>query len=151
MDQTTPRQDPAGPPVLSLLEDLPRQQAAVFNESLCAMLRSVEHMRRIQAQAAHQALQRHQAAFDRLARGSAPDELARVQLDLWSQDSRACVHYWQALGHAMMEMNQGLFTRLCQWGGPAAVEGARQVTDAASVMSGLGEPFAWHPPQPRRH
>lgn len=134
-------------PFLDLWGDLPRQQLAVCTESMCAVLHGFENMRRVQADAAHRALQRHESASTRLSGGCNADQLASIQLELVQHDLQEMGRYWQELGHAAMEMNQRLFMSLFQWGGPAAVEGVRQATDAASILSGFGEPFSWHPSQ----
>ncbi len=133
------------PPPPDLWGDLPRQQLAVCTESLCALLHGFENIRRIQAHAAHRALQRHESASARLAGGCDAHLLASLQVELVQHDLQEMGRYWQEVGHAAMEMNQRLFMSLFQWGGPVAVEGVRQATDAASVLSGFGEPFAWHP------
>ncbi|MFD0667917.1 phasin family protein [Ramlibacter sp. MAHUQ-53] len=150
---SSPRKPVAAPaeaaaaPFLDLWGDLPRQQLAVCTESLCAVLQGFENIRRVQAQAAHRALQRHESASTRLSTGCDAHQLASLQVDLVQHDLQEMGRYWQELGHAAMEMNQRLFMSLFQWGGPVAVEGVRQATDAASILSGFGEPFSWHPPR----
>jgi hypothetical protein len=114
---------------------------AVCTEATCAVLQGFEHLRGIQAQAAHQALQRHQAAVDQLLQPCDPAGVVALQTRLAHENMQEAVRYWMELGHAAMEMNQQVMARLGQWGGPGAVEGIRNATDVAAALSGLGELF----------
>jgi hypothetical protein len=128
-------------PLADVAQDFPRQQMAVCAEATCAVLQGFEHLRGIQAQAAHQALQRHQAAVDQLLRPCDPAAVMAIQTHLVSENLQESLRYWMELGHAAMEMNQQVMARLGQWGGPGAVEGIRSATDVAAALSGLGELF----------
>lgn len=91
-------------PGFEALSDLPRQQATVACEAACAMFRGFEAMRRVQEQAAHQALARHESVAGRLKQPAKAVDLFALQADLMRFDIDAAAKYWQGLAGAAMEM-----------------------------------------------
>jgi Phasin protein len=88
---------------LNLLTDLSRQQLALATESACALFRGSEAMRQIQQQAAHQALERHQDAMQKLSGPCEPADLLAVQSDLMKFDVDGATQYWQQLASAALK------------------------------------------------
>jgi hypothetical protein len=107
---------PAAAPLLPSFDgfgpfaDLPRQQAALAAEAACAVFRGFESMRRVQEEAAHQALLRHGAAADKLKLPLKPMELLALETNLTRFDIDAAARYWQGLAAAAMEMQTELAT-----------------------------------------
>jgi hypothetical protein len=89
--------------------DLSRQQLAVAAEGACALFRGFEAMRKIQGQAAHQALQHHSKVAARLQEPCEPADLLAMQVDLMRFDTQAAMQYWQQLAAAAVEMQTQLF------------------------------------------
>jgi len=89
---------------IGMMSDASRQQMAVAAESACAMFRGFEAMRRIQEEAAHDALARHEAAAEKLKRPCLPADLLAIETDLIRFDLETATRYWQQLGAAAMEM-----------------------------------------------
>lgn len=89
---------------LDALAEIPRQQAVVAAETACALFRGFESMRRIQEQAAHQALVRHGAVAEKLRSPLQPLELFALQANLARVDLDAAARYWQDLAAAALEM-----------------------------------------------
>ena len=89
---------------LALVSEHGRQQMAVALESACAMFRGFEAIRKIQERAAHQALQSHTDAADKLKKSNAPDDLMKVQANLLRANLDGASRYWQQLAQVATEM-----------------------------------------------
>jgi hypothetical protein len=96
------------PDPLAAAGDLQRMQMRMATESLCAVFRAFEAMRRVQEHAAHTALTRHAAAVERLNRPCDTSELMNIQSDLMKFDLEAAGQYWQQLWAAGMQMQAEL-------------------------------------------
>ncbi len=118
-------QAPASP---GALPDPGREQTAVATDMSCAMFRGFEAMRKIQQDAAHGAIARHQAAATRLhGTGKGADVLA-LQSELLVSDLQSAARYWQELGAAALEMHSemmGCATHLVS--SDALLEGASKL------------------------
>lgn len=80
------------------------QQMAAALDGACAMFSGFENMRKIQLDAAHQALQQHRSAAARLRGPCDAAQLAQIQATLFNSDLEGSLQYWQQLGSAAMEM-----------------------------------------------
>lgn len=148
------RRPPAAPvhpaaPVLDLLADFGREQAAICIEASCAMFRGLETMRIIQQRAAQQAAARHHEAGRRLRQGMAPGELVALPWTLWQDELAAAAHCWQDLAAAALEAQTELLGCACVHAvdseaalhGAAAMEaleavpGVRTLVDSAAAMT----------------
>ncbi len=89
---------------LNYLADLSRQQLAVAAQASCAMFRGFEEIRKVQQEAAHQALVRHESAAHKLQGSVKPTDLLEVQSILMQGDLQGATQYWQQLSSAAMEM-----------------------------------------------
>lgn len=94
----------SAPNAWSGMLDLPRQQLATATHAACALFSGFEAMRRIQEEAAHEALKHYQAAAERLDKGCSPLDMLSVQMDLANFDSNAAAAYWQQLANTAMQM-----------------------------------------------
>lgn len=88
--------------------DFARQQLAVAAESACAVFRGFLAIRRIQEQAAQQALDQHAAAAERLRQPCGVADLVALQSQLARQDVEGATRYWQQLAGAVLEMHTEL-------------------------------------------
>lgn len=121
----------AAPAPASPLAELGRQQAAVAADVSCAMFRGFEAMRRIQQDAAHGAVERHDAAAKKLRGTSDAADVLAVQSELLVDGLQSAARYWQELAAAALEMHSemlGCATRLV---------GSQAVLESASAIEGL--------------
>jgi len=109
---TNPRKPRAAPAaaapeaVWSAASDLPRQQLSAATESACAMFRGFEAMRRIQEQAAHEALEHYARATALIRQADDPNQLLEIQAELLRFDLDGSARYWQQLGAAAVDMQR---------------------------------------------
>lgn len=88
--------------------ELPRQQLSLATESACAVFRGFEAMRKVQEQAAHQALQHYSRAAEKLKHAGEPAQLMEIQAELMRFDLEGATQYWQQLGAAAVDMQREL-------------------------------------------
>lgn len=93
--------------------DLPRQQAVAATDAACAMFGGVEAVRAIQERTAHQALERHAQAAQRLQGHCGPMEVLAVQLELARFDLEAAAAYWQNLAATTLQAQARMAS--CGW------------------------------------
>ena len=98
----------------STMLDLPRQQSSAAAHAACAMFRGFEAIRRIQEQAAHQALKLHREAAERLQERCGLLDVFAVQADLARFDLEAGARYWQQLSAAALQMQAGIAACGCE-------------------------------------
>ena len=103
--------DPMG--VWSGVLDLPRQQSAAATHAACAMFSGFEALRKIQEDAAHQALKHHSEAAERLQGSCGPLDVFSVQMDLARFDVGAAATYWQQIAAAALQMQARMAA--CSW------------------------------------
>ncbi|OGB06131.1 MAG: hypothetical protein A3E79_07260 [Burkholderiales bacterium RIFCSPHIGHO2_12_FULL_61_11] len=110
MTSKTPRpsqnlEAPANSPAQwnSLGSNLSRQQLGFVTESACAIFRSSEAMRKVQQEAAHQALEHYAAAARKLHGACQPADLLAIQSELLSFDLQEASQYWQKLMAAALQ------------------------------------------------
>jgi Phasin protein len=105
ISRITPARETAGADAapMNMLTDLGRQQLALATESACALFRGSEAMRQIQQHAAHQALERHQDAMQKLRSPCEPADLLAVHSDLMKFDVDGATQYWQQLASAALK------------------------------------------------
>jgi hypothetical protein len=84
------------------------EQLALAGERTAVLLRGLEAVRRIHAEAAQQAAERHAAAAGQL-RGNRFEDVLALQADLLRGDVESAARYWQALADATLEMNAELW------------------------------------------
>jgi hypothetical protein len=82
---------------LNLLTDLGRRQFSLATESMGALLRGSEAMRKIQQQTAHQASLHQEAAAQKLHEPCEPADLLAIQSDLLRLNLQGATQYWQQL------------------------------------------------------
>jgi len=87
----------AGATALSTAKDFGRQQMQAGLQGACTLFRGFEAMRRIQQEAARQALERHEAVLDRLGDGEADADPITLQARLLADDLQEAHAYWQQL------------------------------------------------------
>jgi len=111
------------------------KQAAWALDNSCALVRGFEAMRKVQLNAAHQALAQLQAARERLQRFDSTTEAMSLQTELAQQDGAAALRYWRDLFDIGMktqqEMAKTMATAFSQQGSDvlgAAVEATRAPT-----------------------
>ncbi|HSV84919.1 MAG TPA: phasin family protein [Ramlibacter sp.] len=127
--------------------DLPRQQLAAAVDTACAMFSGSEAMRSIQQRAAHEALQRHGVAAEKLKGRCTPLEVMAVQLDLTRSDLEGALAYWQQLFATMVEMQARMAACGCEF----AEVGQVPETKPRQRMTGASAESAAVPPtRPRR-
>jgi hypothetical protein len=80
-----------------IFSDVARQQLALSNDAACALFRGSEAVRKLQQQAAHMALARHETAATRLREVHAPGDVMSIQSDLVRFDMEGAMQYWQQL------------------------------------------------------
>lgn len=85
-----------------------QQQLAVGEEGAATLVRGFESMRRIQAQATQQAVQRHAAANGKLGASPRPGEALAVQTELLRADLEDAARCWQQLVGEALEMGNEL-------------------------------------------
>lgn len=93
-------------PVWNAASELPRQQLSAATESACAMFRGFEAMRRIQEQAAHDALEHYARATAQIREANDPNRLMEIQAELLRFDLDGSARYWQQLGAAAVDMQR---------------------------------------------
>ena len=98
----------------STVLDVPRQQTAAAAHAACALFQGFEAMRRIQEQAAHQALKLHSEAAERLQGSCGLLDVFSIQLDLARFDFEAGARYWQELSAAALQMQAGMAACGCE-------------------------------------
>ena len=84
------------------------QPFAVATAGSAAVVRGLEAMRRIQEQAAQQALERHAQAAQKMDASAPPAALLAVQAELLRTDFSDATRCWQQLMGEAMEMNNEL-------------------------------------------
>jgi hypothetical protein len=89
--------------------DLLRQQMAWAMEGACVLLRGVQAIRKLQAHAAHQALEWHDGAAKKLHGGCQLPDLVAVQTDLLRFTLESSTQYWQEISAEVLEMRTDLF------------------------------------------
>lgn len=125
--------------------DQGRQQLAVAAESACAMFRGFEAIRKIQERAAHQALQTHSAAADKLKGPCAPEDLMSIQSNLLRADLEGAARYWQEIAATAMEMQAQMMDCGSHLINSDAILQAASVADTLAVpgLNGfMGKPSA---------
>ena len=106
---------PASNPPATAASDLVRQQLAVATEGGAVLYRGFEAMRRIQEQAARQALRRHAEAAGKLRASARPADVLALQSELLKADIEDATRCWQQLLGEAFEINSellGCATRL---------------------------------------
>lgn len=93
---------------MSTAHDFGRQQMVAGLHGACALLRGFEAMRRIQQDAARQALERHEAVLESLADGDAEADPMTLQARLLTEDLQEAYAYWQQLFAAGWAMQREL-------------------------------------------
>jgi hypothetical protein len=88
----------------STVLDLPRQQSAAATHAACAMFSGFEAMRKVQEQAAHEALKHYTDAAQRLRKQCTPIDVLSVQMDLARFDAEAAAAYWQQLATTALQI-----------------------------------------------
>ncbi|MDO8455400.1 MAG: phasin family protein [Burkholderiaceae bacterium] len=94
----------------SFLADLSRQQLSFATESVSAIFRSSEAMRKVQQQAAHQASEHYAAAAQKLRGASQPADLMAIQSELLRFDLQESSQYWQQLMTAALQAQTEMMT-----------------------------------------
>lgn len=102
------------PVVWSGMLDLPRRQLAMATHAACAMFSGFEALRRIQETTAHEALEHHQAAAQRLQKHCTPMEALSVQMELANFDAGAAAAYWTQLANTAAQMQDQIVACGCE-------------------------------------
>ncbi|MEJ5990146.1 phasin family protein [Ramlibacter sp. PS3R-8] len=87
---------------------LAQQQFAVGTEGTATLVRGFEAMRRIQAQATQQVVQRHAAANGQLGASPRPEDALAVQTELLRADLEDAARCWQQLLGEAVEVGNEL-------------------------------------------
>lgn len=107
--RTHPPETAAHPFAAGLSPDLwsepARQQMEWGLQTLVALLRGGEEIRKAQLDAAHLALTRHEEARRRVHEAGDLTQLLGLQAELWRFDGASATRYWQDLLDATMRMN----------------------------------------------
>lgn len=85
-----------------------QQQFAVGAEGTATLVRGFEAMRKVQAQATQQAVQRHAAANGKLGASPRPGDALAVQTELLRADLEDAARCWQQLVGEALEMGNEL-------------------------------------------
>ena len=95
-------------------------------------------MRKVQEQAAHEALDRHADAGRRLRGSTSPADLIAMQAELMRSDFEGALRYWQGLTAASLEMQTELVSCTTQLvDSDAVMEGSAAVKAMPYEMPGL--------------
>ena len=92
----------------STASDLSRQQLAAATETGAVLYRGFEAMRKIQEQAAREALRRHAEAAGKLRATAGPADLLALQAGLLVADLGDATRCWQQLMGEALEINSEL-------------------------------------------
>lgn len=140
------------PAPAAALGDWHRHGLAAGTRAACAVFRGFEAMRRVQLQAAREALARHEAAAGQLAQPRQPADLLALQAELARYDLQGAALYWQQLGAAMVAMQRDLLAGVAQ----SAQEAQAATADTAgpqagASLAGLAPFFNVQPPSAAAH
>ena len=92
----------------AMLADLSRQQLALATDFACAIFQGSEAIRNIQQKVAHEALERHQSASQKLRDSREPADFLAVQTELMRFDMDGAARYWLQLANANFKMQAEL-------------------------------------------
>src|SRR5690606_13000796 len=115
---TRPAATPDAAASLEALASVPHQQLVAATEGACAVFRGFETMRKVQEQAAHHALTRHQQALDKLRQAQDPAKWMEIESELLRFDVEGATRYWQQLGEAALQMQGEIMECFAHLGGP---------------------------------
>ncbi len=131
--------------------DLPRQQLSAATETACAMFRGFEAMRRIQEQAAHEALEHYARATALIRQTDDPKRLMEIQAELLRFDLDGSARYWQQLGAAAVDMQREMMGCCAQLGDNDALQRMSATVDGLAGLATNLNPFlAGAPREPTR-
>jgi hypothetical protein len=137
----------------SVPPDLSRQPLAMLTEIACALFHSSEAMRKIQQQAAHHALLRHETAMRKLHAACTPTDLLDIESDLLRFDLEKASHYWQQLAAVALQ------TQIEIWTSASHLHGSHAGSKLKSTMSASMDAFqaalplvnGFYPSKPRHY
>lgn len=136
----------AGSAPWNLLADLGRQQFALATENASALFRGSEAVRKIQQEAAHEALLRHEAVAQKLRAGCEPGDLLALQSDLLRFDLQGATQYWQQLAAAAFQTQVEMMGCASRVLGTESGSGFKPALEAwQSVFAGSHNGSASHP------
>lgn len=128
--------DAAAP--LEALNAVPHQQLVAATEGACALFRGFENMRKVQEQAAHEALTTHQHALDRLRQAQDPAQWMAIESELMRFDVEGATRYWQQIGEAALQMQGELMDCFAHLVGP---DGRGATPSPLTMMPALATGF----------
>ena len=109
MNAKTPRSAPAPktattrPEPFNFFTDLSRQQLVLATESACALFRGSQAVRKIQQQAAHQALLQYESTAEKLRASGEPAQLLAIESALLRINLQEASQYWQQLAATALQ------------------------------------------------
>jgi hypothetical protein len=115
--------------------DLPRQQMTLATEGACAMFQGFESMRRIQEQAAHEALMHYTKAAQRLKEANDLAQLLEIQAELMRFDLDGATRYWQQIGEVAVVMQNELANRFGHLANNGGLAPAAMPTDSLQALA----------------
>ena len=136
---------PVPPNPMDFFAELSRQQLALSMQGACAMFRGSQAIRHIQEQAAHQALEQHEKAVQKLRDSSDSADLMAVQSDLMRFDMAGAVQYWQQLGQAALKTQAEMMDCATRMLGAPQDNGMKSLMDKwqATMAASLTGPATW--------